>query len=90
MLGVIFGQLLEALEAIDGFLNRRDLVARKIAGHILAVLPGLVVVEGALRRLTGDRDFAAFHAWDGSDFLENGFGMARRRRREGIIHGRKI
>ncbi len=68
--------------AVDGFLNRRRLVAGDVAGNIPAPLPALMVVKGALGSLAHDEELATFQARNSGGLLEERlrvrFGVHRR------------
>ena len=68
-LSILFGEVLEFVIALQSVLHRVGLIARHMAGDILAVLPGLKFVVGSLRTLGHDGQFATFHAFDLSDLL---------------------
>jgi hypothetical protein len=62
--------LLKFLVSGEGFLERRQLVLRDIAAHVLAVLPSLMVVVGTVGALAKEAEFATFHVLDLGDLLE--------------------
>ena len=84
LLGIVLGQLLVLVVALNGLFDLRDLVLGQIAAAVFAIFPGVEAVIGAVRPLADDREGAVLHALDLEDLFEKGLG------REGLIHGTSI
>ena len=69
-LGVLLGQFLKFLIPFDGLLDGGGLIARDVAGKVLAVFPGLMLVVRPLRAFAHDGQFAAFHPLNLCDLFE--------------------
>lgn len=70
LIDVLLDKALELSIAIDGSLNRRDLLARDIAGDVFAILAKLVVIKRACGALAKDRELTPFEAGDAGGLLE--------------------
>lgn len=83
-LGVLRGELLKLLVALDGLLDLRDLVLRDVAALIGTLFPGVEVVVRAVGALAHDREGAVLHALDLEDLLQEAL------RRKRMVHGVSI
>jgi hypothetical protein len=69
-LGILLGEVLEFVVALQSVLHRVGLIPSDVTGDIFALLPGLKFVVRPLLALGHDCQFATFHAFDLSDLLE--------------------
>jgi hypothetical protein len=72
LFGVLLGELLVFVVALDGLLDLGDFVLGQVATLIFAVFPGVEVVVGAVGSVAEDGDRAVLHAVDLEDLFEEG------------------
>ncbi|PYX51673.1 MAG: hypothetical protein DMG76_31465 [Acidobacteria bacterium] len=77
LLSILLGELLVFLIALNGLLDGRDFVLRNIAALILALFPGVEVMERAVGSLAGDAEGAMLHALNLEDFFHEGLRSQR-------------
>jgi len=68
---ILFHELLEAVESVDGLLELGHLFSGDIAGDIPALLIALVIVVGPLGALADDAEGSPVKGLDGGDFPED-------------------
>ena len=70
LIGILLRKGLELLVSCQGLLNSRNLLARDVAGDVLAVDTGLELIKRTRSAFFDYGKLASFHGWNPSDLLE--------------------
>jgi len=77
LLGILFGQFLKSVIAVDGLLNAAGLVLRDITGKIFAIFPDLMLEVRPVWAFAHDGKLATFHALNLHNLLDELSGIGR-------------